>query len=84
MSLVPKGRQMRRANAKRLAKAYPGIVDRDKAREVLDAVGNNYEHAAWVCETIKLAQPLFRDGDKLDPVLMAKNIAKRKGWEPTL
>lgn len=75
-------RQQRRANAKRLAKGYPTVLNRDQAREVLAAVGGNYEHAEWVCQTCAGAQQHFKD--KLDPVQLAKQIAKRQGWEPTL
>jgi hypothetical protein len=81
--MANKGRQLRGMLARRLAKRYPGIISREQAREVLAAVDGNWRHAEWCCETIKLAQPAF-EGDKLDPVQMAKTLAKRQGWEPKL
>lgn len=74
----------RKAAARQLAEDYAGLVSIAQAKQMLAILDDNAKHARWCCETIKQATARDLFPDKLDPVLLARSIAKRKGWEPAL
>lgn len=75
-------RKLRGPLAKHLAETYPRIVSVRQAEQMLTILDDSFEHAKWCCETIKGAQQHFKE--PMDPVQLARSIAKRKGWEPKL
>jgi hypothetical protein len=76
------GRKLRGPLAKHLAETYPRIVSVRQAKQMLAILDDSLEHARWCLETIKGSQQHFKE--PMDPVVLARSITKRKGWEPRL
>lgn len=73
----------RRDDARQLADDYAGLVSIAQAKQMLAILNDNAEQARWCCEVVKLTAERKMFTDTLDPVALARVVAKRKHWEPT-
>lgn len=78
------GNMGRRNSARQLAADYAGLVSVAQAKQVLAILSDDSDAARWCCEVVKQATERRLFADPINPVSLARSLAARRGWEPTL
>lgn len=74
----------RKTAARQLATDFPDLVSVGQAKQMLAILNGDEKAARWCCEVVTQATARRLFADAIDPLHLARSVARRKGWQPTL